>query len=231
MRHLKLSLLGGFELRRDGGLVALPISAQRLVAFLWLHHRPLKRHFVAWTLWPDVSEERAYANLRSTVWRLRRASPDLVLASRSYVRLAPEIVVDVSVFVQQANDLLESQRPTFSLPDFQHFAYGLLPDWYDEWLLEERERLHQLRLHVLECVSERLIAEGRYCHALEAALIAAHDEPLRESAQRLLIRIHLLEGNEAEALRVYHWYRDRLQLELGIAPSEGIEKALESNSL
>src|SRR5215208_2705142 len=41
--HTSLSLLNAFELRCDGQSVAVPISAQRLLAFLALHERPLLR--------------------------------------------------------------------------------------------------------------------------------------------------------------------------------------------
>ena len=34
----------------------------------------------------------------------------------------------------------------------------LLPDWYDDWLVLERERLRELRVRALERVCERLTA-------------------------------------------------------------------------
>ena len=60
-----LSLLNAFELRCDGEVVGLPISAQRLLAFLALHERPLLRPYVAGTLWLEANDERAGASLRS----------------------------------------------------------------------------------------------------------------------------------------------------------------------
>ena len=43
----------------------------------------------------------------------------------------------------------------------------LLPDWYDDWLMIERERLRQLRVHALEQLAERAMREGRYGHAID----------------------------------------------------------------
>jgi len=95
----------------------------------------------------------------------------------------------------------------------------LLPGWYDDWVIFERERVRQLRLHVLDALAERLIAQARYAEALEAALECARIEPLRESSNRLIIAIHLAEDNVAEAVRHYEFFRDLLRIELGIEPS------------
>ena len=91
----RLGLLNGFELVSDGSLIALPLSAQRLVALLALHNRPLLRSFVAGTLWLDTSEERAHANLRSMLWRLHRCNGALVEVRGPQLRLAADIEVDL----------------------------------------------------------------------------------------------------------------------------------------
>jgi DNA-binding SARP family transcriptional activator len=44
-------------------------------------------------------------------------------------------------------------------------------------------------------------------------------EPLRESAQRVLIEAHLAEGNFIEARRAYMAYQEMLEAELGASPS------------
>ena len=48
-------------------------------------------------------------------------------------------------------------------------------------------------------------------------------EPLRETAHAALIRVYLAEGNRAEALAAYEHYRDLLQVELGLEPTELIQ--------
>ena len=44
-------------------------------------------------------------------------------------------------------------------------------------------------------------------------------DPLRESAQRLLVQAHLAEGNVGEALRCYQRYRALAEYELQVEPS------------
>jgi DNA-binding SARP family transcriptional activator len=102
----------------------------------------------------------------------------------------------------------------------------LLPGWYDDWVLLERERLRQLRMHALEVLAERLLAAGRHGEAIEAAYAAVRGEPLRESAHRVLVRAHLAEGNVAEAVRAHGSFCRMLDEELGVAPTAQMQELL-----
>lgn len=232
-RSVSLSLLDAFELRCDGEPVSLPPSAQRLLALLALHDRPLLRPHVAGTLWLDTPEERASANLRSSLWRLNRPGPKLVEATTFQLRLAPEVRVDARETAALAHRLLaRTGRPIENEADLEpdpHLLTGeLLPDWYDDWVMLERERLRQLSLHALEALGERMLAAARLGEALEAALAAIAMEPLRESAHRLLIRIHLAEGNAAEAIREFELCRRLFREQLGLEPSPQLAQLVEN---
>lgn len=98
----------------------------------------------------------------------------------------------------------------------------LLPDWDDDWIAFERARLRQLCVHALEALCRRLSLAGRDGRAIDAGLAAVAAEPLRESAQRVLISAHLREGNVTEARRQYPSYRELLWESLGIEPSESL---------
>ena len=106
-------------------------------------------------------------------------------------------------------------------------AGDLLPDWYDDWLHDEREGLRQTRLHALERLARALSASGRYADAIQAALIAIALEPLRETAHHTLIEIHLSEGNWSEARRQFQRCRRLLKAELGVEPSASMHFLLE----
>jgi DNA-binding SARP family transcriptional activator len=220
----KLRLLGAFELTWDGEPMSLPLPAQRLLAFLALSDRPVSRTYVAERLWLDSSEERACASLRSALWRLRKGGHELVDVSSGRLRLAPEVVVDVRLLDRWARSTLEaSNRVGASLPALSilgdAISGDLLPEWYDDWLTIERERLRELRVRALEQVSQQLASAGSFAQALEAGLAAVHAEPLRESAHRCLVAVYLAEGNQAEALRAYGVYRKLLLDQLGLEPS------------
>lgn len=85
-----------------------------------------------------------------------------------------------------------------------------------------QESHRQQRLHALERLSTLLRRAGRFPAALQAALAAVACEPLRESAHRRVVEVHLAEGNASEALRHYDAYRRLLAHDLGLAPSPAI---------
>jgi DNA-binding SARP family transcriptional activator len=221
-RGTRLCLLGGFELRCDGAPVELPLTPQRLLAFLALHERPLHRTFVAETIWIDKSPTSASASLRNALWRLGNPGRPLVEATSSHLALAEGVVVDVRALSDCARRVLHRRARPGDV-DILCSSGDLLPDSYDDWLLVVRERFRQLRLHALEALSDELTAAGDFGAAIEAAYVAVACEPLRESAHRALIRIHIAEGNPGEALRVYDVYRRLIYGGLALEPSEAME--------
>lgn len=219
--ELTLDLLGGFDLQCDGRIIEVPLRVQRLLAVLALHARPVLRSFVAGTLWIDSDEERAQASLRSALWRLRRTVGTAVEGHGSSLVLAPWVAVDVHQMVEFARMLQgpDADAVTEIAGRSEIFERDLLPDWYDEWVLLQRERLRHIRLNALEAAARQLSAVGRYAEAVNAAWAAVTCEQLRESSRRTLVRIHMDAGNYGEALRQFGLYRDLLEQELGLAPS------------
>jgi DNA-binding SARP family transcriptional activator len=221
----RVTLLDGFGVQlgapgSPSALEELPYGVQRLVAHLCLSGRP-PRSTVAGQLWPEVSEEHAHGSLRSALWRLQKAAPGLVTVTAGQLSLADGVRVDV----RELDDWVRRVRDPRSgvedvgLPDAGLLG-ELLPGWYDDWVMLERERVRQVRMHALEQVAVRLAGAGRHGDALQAAYAAVRAEPLRESAHRTVVRVHLAEGNVAEALRVYEQFRTLLADEIGARPSE-----------
>lgn len=220
-RQLSLRLLRAFELRIDHDLVALPYQAQRVVAFLAIRERPQPRSTVAFSLWADATEMRARGNLRTALWKIHGLQ--LVDANRDYLTISPAADVDLHQLVAQAKRLVSPGAPLHSEDaNAERLSGDLLPEWDEDWLYFERERLRQLRLHALEALSQRLSAAGRHAEAIDAAHAAVAAEPLRETAQRILIRAHLLEGNLSEARRQLEAYRTLMWESIGQPPSDDI---------
>lgn len=225
----RVALLDGFALRLPGGRASdgadeLPRGVQRLVAYLSLCRRP-DRTAIAGELWPEVPEDNAHRSLRSALWRLQKVAPGLVEVSGGSLSLARTVRVDVRELTEWAQHMLDphTRADAEAVPDVG-LRGELLPGWYDEWVLLERERLRQLRMHALEALAEKLAAAGRYGEAVQAAYAAVVAEPLRESAHRAVVRVHLVEGNLAEALRAYDAFRTLLAEELGVAPSSQMDR-------
>ena len=205
---VSLSLLDAFELRCDGEPVSLPPSAQRLLALLALHDRPLLRPHVAGTLWLDTPEERASANLPAP------RSGGSTAPARGSSRRRPSSCASRPRF--------GSTRATAAPPTGCSPARSGRP--------RTRPSSHstptcspascsRTGTTTGSCSSESGCASSAFprsrrwangCSprqdrrdALEAALAAIAMEPLRESAHRLLIGVPLAEGNAARAIREF----------------------------
>lgn len=221
-----MRLLGGFALTYHNEPLALPMAPQRVIAFLALQDCPLQRGYVAGKLWFETSGCNPQACLRSALWRLHRCYPDLLLleATRTQLRLAPHVSVDVQEQVRLARQLFDRSTRLEDSVDHRAVLEGeLLPDWCDQWILLERERLHQIRLHALEALAERLADARRFGEAVEALFAVLSVDPLRESAHRVLIETYLAEGNRAEAIRQYRTYRTFLKRRLDLEPAAELE--------
>lgn len=222
--QVELQLLGGFAVRQRGKAVELPAGAQRLVAFLAVQERPVPRDYAAGMLWLDSPDDRAAANLRSTLWRIQQRVGGLVEARVSVVSLGPAVAVDLRAAEASARRELASGGES---SDARLYATDLLPGWYEDWLILERERFRQLRLAALESLGERHLRAGRLDLALEVGLLSLAAEPLRESSHRALIRVHLAAGNVAEALRQLVLCRRLLREQLGVEPSAHLVRLID----
>jgi DNA-binding SARP family transcriptional activator len=220
--RVSLCLFETFGLYRDGRDIPMATGPQRLLALLALSEGSMARSVVAGTLWPDKTEERAAANLRSTLWRLRQPGVPLVVCKGNSLRLAESVDVDVDrqrSFCRRVNAhaVTLAEIDGFDLNDL--LGGDLLPDWYDDWVLVVRERVRQMRLHAADMLCRLLTEAGRFSDAIDLGLGSITAEPYRESAHRALIEVHLAEGNRSEAIRQFRRYCGLIRDELDIEPS------------
>jgi DNA-binding SARP family transcriptional activator len=217
-----LHLFGGPSVTCGRRRIDVPQGSKRLLVFVALHRGQVERAHAAGTLWPVGSENRAAGNLRSALWRLSRAELPLLTADKCYLALDRNLLVDAHLVGEWAGRVIAGRASTADLACVPTGAdaVDLLPGWYEDWALLERERLRQRMLHALEALSRQLVRLGRFAEGVEAAVAAVAADPLRESAQRALIEAHLAEGNWSEGRRQFEAYRETLRNELDIEPDQ-----------
>jgi len=212
----RIRLLGGFHVETPQGDVSMALNLQRVVAYVALHTTSVTRVRAAADLWPEATPGRSAANLRSALWRARDWG--LLRADPRTIALEPGVVVDVHQLDAVAGQVFDGNMD--SLRQVRDFHHELLPEWSDDWVTVERERLRQLELHVLEAGISWCIDEHRDGDAVDLAHRAIQLEPLRESSHRALIRCHLAHGNRSEALTQFRRLEQMLHDELGLAPED-----------
>ena len=216
----RLSLLGAWQLAGENRTVEVGTNAQRLFALLALRG-PCDRPYLAGVLWAECSDPHAHGNLRATLSRLRRHNlTDVLQFTNGVLSLQANVDVDARHLVATASAVLDRTQQALNHATVRELAgEDLLTGWHEDWVLLERERLRQLRIHALETLSAQLLAAGDVSAAAEAAFATVAIEPLRESAHGAVIRAHLAAGNRGEALQQLGRLRHLLWGELGVEPS------------
>jgi predicted ATPase/DNA-binding SARP family transcriptional activator len=219
---LRATLLGRFALTlNDAALPALDTPAsRRLLAYLMLHCRePVARQHAAFTLYPDTRSSQAQTNLRHALHRLRACWPADPVFER-FVQITPRSIHwrgDASSDIDAL--AFESAIQRGDLDRAIALYHGdLLPGDTTEWLALERDRLRTTYLNALAALTERdeLSATAR---AIDTAERLMREEPLRESAYQLLMRLHARTGDLAAVRRTYDLCESTLRDELGIEPA------------
>lgn len=225
-------LFGGPYVSCGGVTHGVPRGSKRLLAFVALAGGRVERSYAAGCLWPFGDETRAAGNLRSSLWRLRQTGVDVVRADKWSLALAPGVGVDTHRLCEWSGRLVHGTAVTgdLTLDQVPADALDLLPGWYDDWVIIERERIRQRVLHAMEALCRQLTRLGRYDEALAVARAAIAAEPLRESAQRVLLETLLATGCPSQAWGAFTAFAELVRGELGVEPSRSLT-AMMSRSL
>lgn len=238
--HVTIMVCGRLSVEVDGRpcTEVLPGRQGRLLLiYLALHrHRPVSRDELADAIWGDHPPHATAGSLNALVSKLRRAVGAGVIEGAGSLQLAGGVCVDVD----DARRALEEGCARLARGDCEGAreraagaaelgARGLVPGHEAEWLEDQRRELEEVRLQALECVGEAALGLGGQALAdarrSAARLISA--SPYRESGYLLKMRALSAQGNVAEAVRVYHDLRRKLDEELGILPGARVQELVE----
>jgi DNA-binding SARP family transcriptional activator/KaiC/GvpD/RAD55 family RecA-like ATPase len=234
MTRLSLAIFGGFQARLESGkTLALTMKkAQALLAYLALPPgQAHPRDKLAALLWGGMRKEQARASVRQAVFAIRRAlgTADcraLVLDGENLTLDPTAVEVDAAVFERLAGAGTPADLEKAMTLYRGDLLAGLAVDEppFEEWLLSERERLHELALDALA----KLLAHQRKAGDAEAAVQSALRllalDPLQESVHRALMRLYAEQGRRGAALRQYQHCVTVLQRELGVEPEAGTKR-------
>jgi two-component SAPR family response regulator len=90
---------------------------------------------------------------------------------------------------------------------------------YDEWCVEERERLQTQYLRVADRVAVTLAAQRAWEETIDVCQAILSYDDCWEGAYRLMMTAYNYLGNRTQAMRTYQRCVERLQIELGVEPA------------
>lgn len=224
---LAIRLLGEFSIQVAGQAIDLPSrAAQTLVAYLAIDpgvaHR---REHLAGLLWPDSTETNARNNLRVALWRARKSIEVEPAGARGRIH-ASELTISIdlgpddSVDVQGFDGPAGGETSDALIAVLSSYGGDLLPGFYDDWVILERQRLEAAFEARMTVLLDRLAAERRWDEIVlwGERWIALGQSP--EPAYRALMVAHTGLGDMSRVAAVYRRCLHSLQSELGVSPAD-----------
>jgi predicted ATPase/DNA-binding SARP family transcriptional activator len=227
---LAFSLLGTVVITLNGEPISerIPAKSQALLCYLAATGQVHSREKLAGLLWGDRPEAKAKANLRRSLSDLRQWFGDALIITRQTVALNRDSAywLDVEAFesalaeddadpetLQALREAVDLYRGEF----LEGFSVQQALE-FEEWVLQERERLRQLVIEALHRLSEACAARGEYAAGIEYTNRLLALEPWQEEAHRQLMTLLARSGQHSAALAQYETCRRVLAEELGVEP-------------
>ncbi|MHB8132708.1 MAG: ABC transporter substrate-binding protein [Anaerolineaceae bacterium] len=222
---LQARFFGQYEILLDGHPVFIKSrSTQNLLAYLLLYpnisHR---REKLAGQFWPDSSDSNARNNLRHSLWLIRKkiglSAIKSIGSSDLDITYHPQAgdQLDVVVFEEcpQSGASINQLLNAVSV-----YKGELLPGFYEDWVILERERLQAAFNHKMQNLLECLLIEKRWDEVLNWSeyWIAFGGTP--EPAYQALMLADAGLGNLASAAAQYQRCINVLARDLEVEPSE-----------
>ncbi len=233
---IRLRLFGTLDLRGQEGEEILSVLAQpkrtALLSFLaasdpvGYHQRDTLLGF----FWPDLPQDRARAALRKALHHLRRSLGEGVLLTRG----ESEVGLNRTLFacdVVEFAEALEEGDPDTAL---ELYEGDLLPGFFlseapefERWVERERERLRNRAAQAAWDRAHRLLECGEVNDAERSARLALDLLPTDESEVRRFSLVLAEKGDRGGAYRLLTSFRQEMEEELGLSPSDETLAALE----
>jgi len=219
----RLFLLGGFRLEKAGKPVQVSRKkAKALLAYLALFPGVYTREQLATLFFPDDLDQAARKNLRVLLAELYKTlGAEFFSGDRDAVELnAEKIWVDAveikDEFRRMKDEAMNTSRSSLIL---HPSSFDLLPELYDDWVLQKREELRERRVDALLQVVEHARAQSEYAQAIGYAQNVLQLDRANERAHQHLMFLYAAQGDRTAALNQFEACIAALEEELGVEPA------------
>lgn len=245
---LKIETLGGFRvwlgdkevLEKDWQRA----NAKRLFQYLITKRKQeVLKEVIQAELWPDLDEEAADRDFKVALNALTKAlEPDRKARSSSFYvvrhgtayQLNPDsgYQLDAELFAQYFEEGLNCKEEDQALKlletGFSLYRGDYLSDnLYEDWAIEERERLQVLFIRGSERLARIYLRQGKYEQAIKTAEKIIEKDICWEEAYRIIMLAYYKQMNRTMALRWFEKCKQNLFDELGVEPMFETQKLKE----
>ena len=225
-------MLGGLTVRQGDRTITQfrTHKTGALLAYLAFHSdRAHPREELIALLWPESDLDAGRPSLSVALSSLRHQleppgvpAGAVLIASRTTVQINPEFCeTDVSQFntaIQRAAACKPEEELQIGIA-LEAYRGELLPGYYEDWCLAERERLADKYLHALRLRVKHLAKSRNLPAAIDCARLAVQANPLCEASHRDLMRLYNVVGRPSAALHHFQLVEERFRAEVGSVPA------------
>jgi predicted ATPase/DNA-binding SARP family transcriptional activator len=229
----RIEMLGRFAVQQGNRQITrfrTQKTASLLACLALSRSRSHAREALIERFWPDSELAAARTNLSVALNALRRQleppgvpAGAVLIADQSQVRLNP---IAFSTDVEEFENALRSaeletdaaKRAAAWVAAVDRYHGDLLPGYYNDWVLAERDRLRDRYVAALRRTVKEWAALHQPWHAIEYARRLVQADPLNEESHRILMRLLVAVGRTHDAVRQYHELEHLLKEELDVAP-------------
>ncbi|RLV10559.1 hypothetical protein CTZ27_03990 [Streptomyces griseocarneus] len=195
-------------------------------------------HELVGAVWGEDAPDSAASVLRTYVWRLRKllaaagCDPHLLDSAGDGYQLAVSPLAVDALQAERASAAAARAREEGRYDECAEVLTKALALWRGEPLAgvpgpfaaNERFRLSELRLTLLEERFDLDLLRGRHAQVIPELTALTREEPLRERLLGFLMRALAATGRQADALAVFGQARTVLAQELGLDPGPELRK-------
>ncbi len=246
MGRVSFQLFGRFSAMYDD----LPLEglqntkAQELVSYLLLGARHgYHREMLADVLWSHMPTSQPRKYLRQSLWQVQNAlrptegqgSGGVLIVEPDWIRLNAnaDVWADVTEFASAMTMVQEvpgkdltPEHAGIARSAIELYTGDLLEGWYQDWCLEERQRMRTNYMILLEKLMDYCEAHRLYERGIDYGLRILRIDRSHERTHRNLMRMHHLMGDRTAAFRQYQRCQSALLEDFGIRPSKDTEELL-----
>jgi len=227
--RLRIRVLGGFELVRDGESMRFtgktqqrPLELLKFVVAAGGKH--VDAEYLTATLWPDSDGAAAKSAFDSALFRLRRLLDvdNAIELTSGKLSLARALVwTDVwaldAAFAYASG--AEAAPATAARRVLDAYPGPLLGGEENAWIAKPRDALRSRFVRALMELGATLERAGDWANAIDVYRRGLEADNLAESFYRGLMRALAANGDHADALNAFRRCRDLLSIVLGMKPS------------
>lgn len=209
-------------------------AKQLFQLLLTKRHQLLAREEIFRHIWAESDEAAAFRDFKVALNALVKAlEPNREARSSSFFiqrqgtaygfHLASGCQIDAEEFERLVSAGLRERSADKSVALLEkglaYYQGEYLPECrYDEWCLEERERLHLLYLRGAEKLAQSYVALKQYDDSIRWCEAILREDDCWEEAYRLLMYCYYRKNNRAQSLKWYEKCVQKLRSQLGVEP-------------